>query len=95
MSALVCLWALAFVAFERAYPPRDGDSRHPAEVMLAGLITPLDFLGYVLPQHPPEGVEFKCCRSWIPYPRPGRNTICPECGSEFFIRTQATISQER
>jgi hypothetical protein len=48
----VLVWALAFLAFDRTHPPGIGgitDPRTPAEMMLAGLITPAGFLGYVLP----------------------------------------------
>lgn len=43
LASVITRWALAFAAFDRAYLPRDGDVRSPAEVMLAGLITPGDF----------------------------------------------------
>jgi hypothetical protein len=46
----VLLWALGFLAFDRTYPPGIGgitDPRTPAEVLLAGVITPADFLGYL------------------------------------------------
>lgn len=83
----VLIWAMAFLAFDIAHPPEVGgyrDPRTPAEVILEGLITPLEFVHYVLPSGPPTHV--KCCGAWVPYPVPHRSTSCPGCGTEFAIR---------
>lgn len=52
LASAIAWFALAFRAFNLAYPPDIGgltDPRTPAEVMLAGLITPWDFTCYMLP----------------------------------------------
>lgn len=35
---------------------------------------------------PPMRAEIMCCGIWMPYPQPGNDTQCSECGTRYTVR---------